>query len=570
MSNSLASTKTSEAMLDNPKKAPYTQRLTRRNDAWPMPIYLAVLVAFVLAPQVALSALIGWKYANESSRSVEQSTQTVALAFSETLDRYLDGSVAAIQTLATTDDFSDLRTLDARARQIVPLRGTAISMRDRTGQQLLNTVVPFGTALPRTASDAVKQADEQVFETGKPIFSNIYKGTVADRWFFIIDLPVERNGTRQFALNIAISSEDLRQAMFHGLPAGWTAAVLDQTQRVMARALDQDKFLGQPATGDLVAMVRQQVSGTLESTTLAGTSVFTAFARSPLSGYTVVVSAPRAVLDQPTRDLWTYLAASLGLSLVLSVCAAWLWSRRATSALMALEASASASWDGLAEPIATPIRELNSLSISITRAANLIREKTARQDRLIAELNHRVKNTLAILQAVTIGTVHSKSSRDLGEALRFRIHGLSAAHDLLNAHDWDDVRLDRLVQAVASFTGHSVDRVEGPTVVLCPKAVVSLCQVFTELCEAAKLCNVLASSVDWELEDSDILVTWIGLCAPDAFARSDPFSLRIIHLCVERQLGGTFEFQEYHHGWSWRCSIPLTSELGPNATPLKA
>ena len=55
--------------------------------------------------------------------------------------------------------------------------GAAITLADATGQQLVNTFVPLGTPLPkRVAWDQM----QRVFETGKPVIINLYKGALRD------------------------------------------------------------------------------------------------------------------------------------------------------------------------------------------------------------------------------------------------------------------------------------------------------------------------------------------------------------------------------------------------------
>lgn len=534
----------------------------RRRRAWPMHFHLTTLVLLVILPQLVLGSLISFRYARDARAAVEDSTRRLAASFSDTLDRFLEGAVASIETLAITSDPGDLATLDARARKLLPIHGTAASMRDKDGQQLLNTTVPFGTPLPRTASETVRRADAEAFRTGKPVFSDLYHGTVSHKWFFLIDVPLIEEGKPNYALNLAVSSDDLRRTMFRGLPAGWSAAVVDRNSRVMARAVNQNKFVGQPATGDLAEKIRSEGSGSLQSITLDGVDVFASFVSSPSSGYTVVVSAPRAILDKPVRDLWINLTGLGILAVASSSLAAWWWSKRMVSSLTELETAALAGGAGVSAQIHSPVEEFNSVAQSISKAAAEIRDRTGRQDRLIAELNHRVKNTLAVLQAITLGTVKTRSDRDVSEALRFRIHGLSAAHDLLNAHEWENVDIAKILEAVSSITAHACASVSGPRVVLNPKAVVAFCQVFIELAEGAIFCEVDQSEAAWFVDQERLTIRWLGVCDPHRLQEADPFSLRIISLCIERQLAGRFEFRRTGDHWEWICSVPLKSDLG--------
>ncbi len=61
------------------------------------------------------------------------------------------------------------------------------------------------------------------------------------------------------------------------------------------------------------------------------------------------------------------------------------------------------------------------------------KEADERQKALIAELNHRVKNTLATVQSLTRRTArHAKTVREFADTLEARIIALARAHDLLS------------------------------------------------------------------------------------------------------------------------------------------
>src|SRR5262249_53918632 len=73
---------------------------------------------------------------------------------------------------------------------------------------------------------------------------------------------------------------------------------------------------------------------------------------------------------------------------------------------------------------------------------------------LINELNHRVKNTLATVQAISMLTL--RAARDLPaarEALDHRIRSMAQAHDLLTARSWSGANLaDVVTRACSAFS----------------------------------------------------------------------------------------------------------------------
>ncbi len=93
-----------------------------------------------------------------------------------------------------------------------------------------------------------------------------------------------------------------------------------------------------------------------------------------------------------------------------------------------------------------------------------------RQELLLRELAHRVKNTLAIVQSIANQTLRSTRSReDFVARFGGRLAALSAAHDILTQSDWKGAELAALAQA--QLKPHISDnpkqlRIEGPLVLL--------------------------------------------------------------------------------------------------------
>ncbi len=71
------------------------------------------------------------------------------------------------------------------------------------------------------------------------------------------------------------------------------------------------------------------------------------------------------------------------------------------------------------------------------------------QTMMVAELNHRVKNILAIVQSVAAQTVRSSTSlEDFADAFTGRLKALAIAHDILTQTRWIGVELSELLIAV--------------------------------------------------------------------------------------------------------------------------
>ncbi len=131
------------------------------------------------------------------------------------------------------------------------------------------------------------------------------------------------------------------------------------------------------------------------------------------------------------------------------------------------------------------------------------------QTLLNQELSHRVKNTLAMVQAIARQTLKNVTEQDAVEALTSRIVALSTAHDILLQDNWTAARLDQIAQGVLALHGHgSQVTLAGPEIVLSPRAGLSLSLLLNELGTNAVKYGALSRSegcvrVAWYIETKD-------------------------------------------------------------------
>lgn len=112
------------------------------------------------------------------------------------------------------------------------------------------------------------------------------------------------------------------------------------------------------------------------------------------------------------------------------------------------------------------------------------RKRNEEQRRLLVnELNHRVKNTLAIVQSIVLQTLRvSTDPNEARDAVQSRLVALSGAHDVLNRESWEGAELASVVSAaLAAHPGASQVHAEGPPVWLPPAFAMSLTLILHEL-----------------------------------------------------------------------------------------
>ena len=112
-----------------------------------------------------------------------------------------------------------------------------------------------------------------------------------------------------------------------------------------------------------------------------------------------------------------------------------------------------------------------------------------RQQLLIHELNHRVKNTLSIVQALAMQSFNDRMEPEAARrTFDARLNALSAAHNLLTTQNWESAGLmETIKSSIAATAGANIDRVrlQGPDTVVAPQTAVSLAMAIHELCTNA-------------------------------------------------------------------------------------
>ena len=141
---------------------------------------------------------------------------------------------------------------------------------------------------------------------------------------------------------------------------------------------------------------------------------------------------------------------------------------------------------------------------------------------LINELNHRVKNTLAIVQAVAFqsfrGAAASAAAR---EAFEGRLSALAAAHDVLTRQNWETATISEIISG-ATAPHHAGDgrvTMSGPVVELEPKSAVALGLAMHELATNAVKHGALSSlqgqvAVRWSADGGLLRLTWTETGGP--------------------------------------------------------
>jgi PAS domain S-box-containing protein len=191
----------------------------------------------------------------------------------------------------------------------------------------------------------------------------------------------------------------------------------------------------------------------------------------------------------------------------------------ARNAIAAARAGGSAHFQALAKTLAgnskwwdvqvTPIRGSDGQPeklLCVLRDISELKQGEERQQMLMQELAHRVKNTLSIVQAICSQTFRGNDALlEVRDAFSARIIALSKAHDVLMRGSWVDASLRALVDDMARLHGMKDSprfRIDGSDVTIGPKAALAFALVLHELATNASKYGALANDKGY------IDITW--------------------------------------------------------------
>ncbi|CAH2604942.1 GGDEF domain-containing protein [Rhodovastum atsumiense] len=263
------------------------------------------LVITCLVP-AGLAGMLLLHHSYETKRqAIEQHLVSFVRALSLNLDQELAGIQATIRTLALSPHLTsgDLAAFHAQAREVLRDYDDAdIILSDANSQQVVNSFRPFGDRLPRRG---VPEIVRQVFETRQPLITPMFSGAVTGRHLISIDVPVIRNDQVIYDLAMTIPARRLGAVLTHqNLPPEWLGLIIDNTGIIAVRTRNPEVFVGRPASR-LNQRMSQVTSGILVIDAFEGELTTMAFSRSEVSGWSVVVGIPTAMLTAETR--WSLL-----------------------------------------------------------------------------------------------------------------------------------------------------------------------------------------------------------------------------------------------------------------------
>ena len=307
----------------------------------------------------ALPAIIGFalltdNFYERERTQIQQDTLITARALIQAVDRDLNTGITVALALANSPslDSGDIAAFHKQASSVLrpEFPGFNFVLSDRDSVQLMNTVRPYGPLLPDPGSaDRIKK----VFETGKPLISDLFIGGALKRPLVAIHVPVVRDGQVIYVISTAFVPERLGQVLKEQrLPPNRVIAIIDSQGVIVARTHEAARFVGKKASPSLLAKLPFKMEQAIEAVTLEGIPVYSMFSRSASSNWAVVVGVPRSVVLSEMLDSIKWISVFLLVLLATGFGVAWYFARNIAHSVSTLSSAVVrlAGKGGLAPP----------------------------------------------------------------------------------------------------------------------------------------------------------------------------------------------------------------------------
>ena len=229
----------------------------------------------------------------------------------------------------------------------------------------------------------------------------------------------------------------------------------------------------------------------------------------------------------------------------------------------------------------TPVFDVGGRRVQYFASFIEHRYEEAHSKLIIAELTHRVKNTLATAQAIITQALGTNADRStIRKMIESRLSALSRSHDLLAREDWRTAGLLEIINNTLepfNVIDQREDRIVviGENLQFPPKETLALCLVFHELATNALKYGALSNGdgsvhIDWKLVPSAqglrLRLRWREVGGPPVKPPSHQgFGSRVISRGLAYELNGTGTFDYPPEGLVCEMDIPAPLQPGAEA-----
>jgi len=220
-------------------------------------------------------------------------------------------------------------------------------------------------------------------------------------------------------------------------------------------------------------------------------------------------------------------------------------------------------WDVQVSPIVGRSGAVEAI-LSVSRDITEQKEAKDRADLLSAELSHRVKNILSLVQSIASQSLRDQDDIDVAkDQFLGRLASLATAHDILTQTSWKSANVVDIVRATADLLAPGRISVDGPLLRVNSRTALALAMALHELGTNASKYGSLANEqgrvlISWSVADGQFDFRWIERDGPAVAPPSRKgFGSRIIEKVLATYVNGVAHSDYRPDGLHFTLSAPV-------------
>lgn len=285
------------------------------------------LAAAILVPALLFGA---WQTLHSSSSErelLERNSENKATQVAIDIEHEVATARATLVALASSHflQTGDFQGFHQQCVEVARQLGAQFVLRDAPlGNQIVNSMTPFGQPLPPDAPSHSMDALKEAIRTGSPTISNVFFGPLTKKFMVAVGIPITANDKVAYYLSIGLPVSIFADALQNAaLPDRWLVTLIDGDETIIARSEDQNESAGTKLRAPEQTKLAMK-DGFVTGTSRFGISYRWAWRRSESTGWFVSVGVPLSVLEAPAKKALTTYAAAGGSLFVIAMALSFL------------------------------------------------------------------------------------------------------------------------------------------------------------------------------------------------------------------------------------------------------
>lgn len=537
--------------------------------------YLVIMAVLATLPLLVFVVFLLLQLERSQFSALRTETVQDAQAISAAVERKLADMRTTLALLANSVELQQGNLPAFHARVAESLAGSSlyVILARGDGVQVLNTRVAWGAPLRPMANPGSMTS---ALRSGKVELSGVFFGATSQRWVVNLTMPLaDREKLGADAVVLTQDADSLGDlASRETLPPGWTSALVDnQGKMVVSRGADNRDPGSEIETGWRDLMYGPSGSAVFYRD---GQQYMIGYARLPDWQWSALVWGPVDSLKGSFVEVWKSLLIGSLIFLTMIFLVVFVAAHHLRYAIRKIAGMAERIGKGdIVSPERTKIREANQVAIALSNASFDRAESEERLHFILAELVHRTKNILSLVQAMMRQLARGTDSvEEFQRAVSGRLGGLAQSIEALARQQWAGIPLASLVELQLTTVTGSFDRIsrQGPDLLVNANAVQNLGLVFHELATNSVKYGALSVlegrlKIEWQVidpkdagEERQLRISWVELHGPPV---SPPtrrgFGSTVIERHAASWFGGDVTVDFAAEGLRWTLVAPLSA-----------